>query len=214
MNCNEKAIRDRLKNCRILIIEDDQDLAPRLADLYASWGIKKTNMTHRRCVRGHKYGGLDLLCAKPDSFDLICVDIMLPWDERNLKKCDDLQQQWNKLQAKVSSLRDRGLVSGTEMGKLRSDLSTIARNMRKTINREAGVKMIIEWCTKMKKKLSETWTPSAAILFLTARQESSLPTENKKIQEFLGEHSRVKWITKPALELQVVTGAAELLAQE
>jgi len=211
MSQDEKTIRERLKGRRVLIIEDDKDLAPRLGDVFKSWGVKATDIRYRRCVRGSDHGALDFLCSEADSLDLICVDIMLPWDEEALKTCDNRQHKWNELQEKVTKLRDRGPIADQDVNDMRSKLSVLSGQIRATIDRKAGVKMIIEWCKEMRKRSGKDWTPRAAILFLTARFEASLATEISEVKKYLSEFPKVKWITKPALELQVVTAAAELL---
>ena len=198
---------------KVLIIEDDLDLAPRLLDLFESWGVRACDMTHRRCVEGAVHGGLDLLHDEGDSFDLMCIDVMLPWDEAKLQACDELQQQWNQLQKEIAQVRDPTGTGKDVITDLRNDLRTLSKEMRATIDRKAGVKMIMKWCIEMREKLGNAWIPHAAILFLTARQEPSLAAEVKEIRDYLGDHSNMRWTTKPAIELQVVTAAAELLVQ-
>ena len=95
---------------------------------------------------------------------------MLPWDEDNLKTCDDRQHEWNELQEKVTSLRDRGPTESKDLADVRRKLTVLAGQMRATIDRKAGVKMITEWCREMRKRSGRDWRARAAVLFLTARR--------------------------------------------
>jgi len=212
MGLDEKTIREGLKGRRVLIIEDDPDLAHRLIDLFGFWSVKADDIAHRRCVKGALHGALDLLNDSGDSFDLMCVDVMLPWDEERLKASDDLQRQWNELQEKITLLRDYRATEDDEIGELRNEIGTLSEQMQATIDRKAGLRMIVEWCKGMKERFGDAWVPHTAILFLTARQAPSLAAEITEIKDYLGDHPNMKWITKPALESQVVTAAGELLA--
>ena len=63
MSPDEKAIREQLSGRRVLIIEDDVDLAPRLGDIFKLWGVKPNDIRHRRCVRGSNTVPL-IFCAR------------------------------------------------------------------------------------------------------------------------------------------------------
>lgn len=203
MGSDEKRTTKALEGRRILIIEDDKDLTLRLKELFESCGVRSVSV--KRCVSGSRQGGLDLLLKRGDDFDLICVDIMLPWSEGNLKECQGLQRAWNQLQKEVANLRENR-ASAADLAHPRDRLNKLSQEIRARIDREAGIKMIQHWRQEMTKKAGGQWSPRAAILILTAGQEEeSLAAE-------LGElTNRTRWITKPAFESQVLMAAAELL---
>jgi DNA-binding response OmpR family regulator len=211
MKWNPDLIRNRLKNRRVLLVEDDKDLAPRLEHVFAECGAR---VVARRCVIGESEGALNLLLQETDPFDLVCVDIMLPLTETDLKECDGLQQEWDELQKEISKVRrsyrdeDFSGKARQEVEDLRKKLDELDRAMRGKINREAGMNMIQQWCDRKRQKCGITWTPSAGILFLTARQALSLADRVKEIKV------DTKWIIKPSSVEQILEAAAELLMQK
>jgi len=203
MGSDEERTTKALKGRRILIIEDDKDLTLRLKELFESCGVRSVSV--KRCVRGARQGGLDILLKRGDDFDLICVDIMLPWSERDLKECQVLQREWNQLLKEVAKLREKR-ASGDDLAEQRDRLNKLSQEIRARIDREAGIKMIQHWRQEMSKKAGGQWSPKAAILILTAH------LKDESLAAGLAEFTRrTRWITKPAFQWQVLTAAAELL---
>ena len=205
MEWTEDEIRDRLKARRILVIEDDPDLAPRIERLFQMYGAAKVVI--KRCVVGPNEGGLDALCKRGGEFDLVVVDIMLPWDEDALKRCDGLQKEWNALQKEAAELRHKKDAQ-RRLASLRKELQWLSEAPRKEIDDKAGVKLIKQWREALKDSSVGDARPEPPILFLTARQPESFAQE--ELQQIM---VSARWITKPVLELQVLTAAAELLAE-
>jgi CheY-like chemotaxis protein len=205
MDWNEDDVRHQLKDWRILVIEDDSDLAPRIEHLFVTYGAAA--IVIKRCVVGPKEGGLDALRESGRKFDLVIVDIMLPREEDALQRCDDLQKKWNDLQKEAAELRHKK-DSQRRLSDLRKELQWLSETIRKEIDDKAGVKMIEQWCTTPQDRSVEDVIPQVPILFLTARQPESFG--QAELQQTT-KHAR--WITKPALDWHVLTTAAELIAE-
>lgn len=206
MDWTEDRIRRELAGRTILIVEDDIDLALGVKQLLKAYGVKEKDVTIKRCVEGDTHGGLDILREKGWGFDLIVVDNMLPWNEVALRECDDLEEQWDRLQAQIGPLRGRKGVDA-QLKRLRERLTIVSQRLRATIDRAAAIKMIKQWLAETPKPAAESSAGQPAILFLTARQEESL-------RSAFGEcEIPWRWLTKPALQSQVLTAAAELFSE-
>jgi len=137
---------------------------------------------------------------------LLCVDIMLPWDERMLLRCDQLHHERDELDKEIAELRsEKG--ADDRLAELRQQRNEISVWLQTTIDRVAGVKLIKQWSKELSGESDVPWTPPTAILFLTARQPEADDIEVTRISQY------AKWLKKPALELQVVETAAELLVE-
>lgn len=205
----EERIISLLSERTLLVVEYDRELARRLCVLFKRWGIKEVVV--RRCATGEE-GALDLLVKREEELDAVCVDTMLPWDENALRTCDDLSEAWNKLQAEVAANSGGhgpgSRLSGVDEDNLRDRLNIVSKQMRAVIDREAGLKIIKQWLRPDPKGPLRVTVP---VLFLTASQEESL---KKEAEEIPGPYASelVKWVTKPATELQVVEALAELIS--
>jgi CheY-like chemotaxis protein len=206
-------IEGQLHGCRVLIVEDISDLATELTALFEEHGAK--DIVLRRSARGKPSGALETLLEEGDSFHIIVVDVMLPRDEAALRACDTWRAKRESFVAPIFEFRER-LTSGDLPEKDRADLEFKLKDLRarqnvfprKIVNcldREAGVKIVHEWFETMKSKKGVDWEPRAGILFLTARHRTSLPVQ-------FGDFTRrTRWITKPAMEEQIMAAIAELL---
>ena len=205
MDWTDDRIRQELAGRRVLVIEDDIDVAHSVRRLLIDYGVKDDDITIKRCVEGDSQGGMNVLRREGWGFDLVVVDVMLPYDEAALATCDDLQHQWDQLQEQIAPLRGRkGVIA--QLTRLRERLTIVSKRLRATIDREAGVKMINQRLAETLKTAAEPFARRPAVLFLTARQEESF-------RSVLGEcEIPWRWLTKPALESQLVTAAAELLS--
>jgi CheY-like chemotaxis protein len=205
MDWSEDQIRQQLKDRRILVIENDRDLAPSIKDLFLSYGAD--DVVIKRCAVGSTEGGLDALRERGHDFHLVVVDIMLPWDEDALRRYDHLQEKRNHLQNQAAELRHKKNVQG-RLANLRNEVQWLEKASSKEIDDDAGVKMIAQWRAIPEDPGVGHLIPKPPMLFLTARQETSFgEDELAKIRQ----HTR--WLTKPVLELQMLAAAAELVAE-
>ena len=78
MVLTDEQIRTTLSGRRILIVEDDPDLAPRLARLFRRYGTQEPVM--KACAEGERNGGLEALVQQDPPFDLAVVYVRLPAD--------------------------------------------------------------------------------------------------------------------------------------
>lgn len=202
MEWTDNVIQKHLKKRRILIVEDDPDLAPRLERSFRTWGVE--DVVIRRCVTGKTQGAIDLL-EKDSNFDLICLDMMLPFTELKLNRCDDLQKQWDDLQAKIIESSEQG----KKLAKLRDDLEDLSTQMDGLIDRVAGLRMVhalldLQANTHFS-ELEDAVFP-IPILFLTARQQEAVSEEAK-----LPIPNGCFWLTKPVRERHLMETAARLI---
>lgn len=206
MDWTEAKIKQQLAGRRVLIVEDDIDLACGLKQLLQAYGVEDKDIVVRRCVKGDDQGGLNALHRAGWEFDLILVDTMLPWDETALKACDKLQKEWDDLQVQIAPMRGQSGFDA-ELTALRAKLTFVSSQLRATIDREAGAKMINQWLAEPLKLATGRSAKRPAVLFLTARQEAPLRPLVSKCKV------RSRWLTKPALEAQILRAAAELLSE-
>jgi DNA-binding response OmpR family regulator len=204
MEWTDESIRKQLSDRRILVVEDDIDLAPRWERWLKEWGVRE--VVRRRSVRGKKEGALDLL-QHDSAFDLICLDVMLPRDDIDLHVSDQLQSEWDSIQAEILKMpQDKRTFR--QIARLRSSLDELAKRMHRLIDREAGARMVADWLEslpKAKTRHQRHHLSPVPILFLTARQEDA-------VAKIVGaEPDNSQWITKPVRQRSLVEAAAELI---
>jgi CheY-like chemotaxis protein len=203
MEWTDQILRKRLKDCRILIVEDDLDLCPRLEQCFRNWDVKDVVVC--RCVHGKTKGAIDLL-RKDDAFSLICLDCILPWTEDNLRHCDLLQEEWDRLQAQITETPP----DAKRLQKLRGKLDVLSDRMSALIDRDAGLRMVYELLRLTSNTespgLEDTRSP-IPILFLTARKQDAVSGEAKRPLP-----KNCRWLLKPLRERHLIEAAAQLIA--
>ncbi len=211
MGLTDQEVRDILKERRILIVEDDSDLAKRLVRLFHR-RYKTLKPVVKGCMNGAKEGGLDALRKDEPPYDLAIVDVRLPLSEKQLADNRGLEEEWSELQAQLMEYPGVGEEDDTpDLEDLRAKIDAVHRAMRNNIDDWAGINMVKEWVKEMKKeekkKSDNEWRQRTGILYLTARSDQEAQEAAERAVGIC------HWLTKPVSSKTLAQEAAGLIKQ-
>lgn len=205
MQSTDQKVLEALQQKRILVVEDDPDLGPRLCRLFERNATLAPVV--KRCMEGLKEGGLEALLGGVPPFHLAVVDVRLPRNEIQLGNITVCQKNRDELQKRLIDLPGAGEEEEPEeLGKLRHRIQAVDLEIGQSIDPDAGIKMVEQWVKEMRKSNGDNWKPQTAILYLTARVADEI--RDRALQAV--EHSA--WLSKPVTAEKVVNSAAKLIA--
>jgi CheY-like chemotaxis protein len=147
---------------RILIVEDDRHLGPRLEELVRSLDDFEAVRVQSR------EAGLAKLRDNGAGYDLVIVDIMLPTNQTALRDLRRLEADYDAAERKYYRLSEANRDGGKGV-RLREDMQGLLAQARQASGYEAGITMLTEWL----KELPEN-SRRPAIVYLTAKSEKSV----------------------------------------
>jgi DNA-binding response OmpR family regulator len=182
MTAETDASYEELRDCRVLVVEDDDTLARRIADrLHAYTGVKPRVAHSVR--QAHR-----IVADAQGGFELAVVDVMLPQTEVAWKRVRALEQ---RLDEAARAIREVGPLPSDEAAKIRLadaryDRARALPAITDSIDRRAGIGMVKEWRDK--------GTLLCPVLYLTA------VGNDLAIKDGLdaGGANRSDWLVKPA----------------
>jgi response regulator of citrate/malate metabolism len=163
MSLDTQQAKNVLKNCRVLIAEDEDPLARRIARLIKDYSQFDPVITH------YMEEARQIMANEKQGFDLVILDIMLPTSEEDVQ---DIQILKEKLQEKLGVLSEAIALSNQQpenkdakiaVSEARDAQALILKQIDRLIDREGGIQLVKEW------RAANCTFP---ILFLTAGSEA------------------------------------------
>lgn len=152
---------------RILIVEDDRDLGPRLVSFLQQ--IDHISVVHKETIEA----GLAELTRS--SFDLLALDVMLPQDDDALTRCRKLDKEYEEAVEDYHELSDADK-EGAKGARLRMKMEETLKKAKGLIRHKGGIEMLVQWFPKLPPK-----GPRPAILYLSAKGDKVLREEAENL---------------------------------
>ena len=193
---HEEILGSKLKNCNVLIVEDEKYLAEVLSKRFYQFTSVQPIIAHYM-DEANKY-----VLEEEIEFHLAIVDTMLPKSEGSYKSVNEKKTELLNVRKKINSAREHSLDNKleAELEKYRYQRLKIIKSINALIEPEGGIDIIEEWRNQQKK---------FPILFLTAIGKEDIAMKGKRIA---GEKSSV-WIVKPVNSNYMLKKCEELLAK-
>lgn len=195
---NTRFIKDALRNCQVLIVEDDIRLAENLAELFKEYTDKDAVIAY--CMQtAHEQ-------ILQKEFNLAIVDVMLPGTEDDFQKICDYEKILAKIRRtieKIDTLSDDDKDREKLMDARYKRAETL-NQIDNLIRRDGGIELVKEWSRSDSSKIRDI-----AILYLTA------VGNNASIQRGLSAakgHS--DWLVKPVPSIKILEKAMELIQKK
>jgi len=185
-----------LKNCRLLIIEDDDSLALRISSLFSiHTGIDPV-------IINNMEDAIDIVNKEKKKFDLAIVDIMLPSNDVFYKKVRELEMLLNTIQDELSKISSFSNEDNREKSSdLRYRRSQALKQLNEIVYNRNGIHVVEQWRKDKKNKVKQF-----PILFLTATGSDGV------VREGLGIAGRYSdWAIKPAPSEVILEKSTKLL---
>lgn len=194
----EEETREELRGARILVVEDDENVAERLVTWFTRYGASEV------VVRYAVDAGLEELKSKGEDYDLIVVDVMLPETEKAYKEIQVYRMKLKEClkilkQEEETDLRDKEFRESVD--KARENRQYLLRRITFLIKKTGGIEMVRRWVRGSKRK------SSPPIIYLTALGSSD--EINHGIAA--AEQENVEWLIKPVTVKTLMDTAAELI---
>jgi DNA-binding response OmpR family regulator len=189
-------VENALRNCRILVVEDDAPLAKRIAALFKEYTNVEPIIAHSAQEAS------DIVAGAAGSFGLAIVDVMLPETVADYEDIQQYQEIINHARQKIEEAGPPPHDEDTETA-LRDARYERAQALKQTedlIDSEGGIKLVAGW-----RRVSSN---RPAILYLTAVGSDAVV---KKGLSVAGQ--RATWIVKPMRSEQILEQCANLLQE-
>ncbi len=141
MSIDSQQVKETLNQRRVLIVEDDRELANRIASLIEGFTEAKPVVVHtmetaRKKVRGAK-----------DRFDLALLDIMLPRTEEHFGKIGVLEERLETLRIviKGANSRQKDDSMWEALVDARDERAYVQRQIEELIVLDGGIQLADEW---------------------------------------------------------------------
>jgi DNA-binding response OmpR family regulator len=190
----EKVMRGK----RILIIEDDDFLARKLAELLKQFTLEETIIAHS--VEAAK----NLLEGKTVDFDLAVVDVMLPDTEQDYKEIQEFREKMEQLAYEIKKIEQASDHSGARerLSQARYQRSLFHERIFDRVKEEGGIELVQTWVENRSKTTNKLFP----VLFLSALGNQNVISKVERIEGLLE-----KWIVKPVEEGVLLTECSNLL---
>ena len=199
MRFTEEQIRERLIGKHVLIVEDEKDLAKRLAELFHEITGQAATVVHTmECAREV----MNDAAARP--FDLVVMDVMLPKTRMTYKDIDD---HLATLDAQRTIIAKIGVPATTveqqqELVEARAARAQALAAINDLIRDRGGIELIEEW-----RSGSMQHAENVAVLYLTAIGNEVAVNEGLQVAR-----GPAAWLVKPVASGEILQHAAELVA--
>jgi DNA-binding response OmpR family regulator len=194
MTIDEKQVKNALEKCRILIVEDDRELANNLFELIKSFTQPEPLVVHTMETALKQV----LKINKSIDFDLVILDVMLPRTEEQLKKIEQFQMELEELRNIIRALKSKteGLPQ-SEMEAARAKRARIQWQIDELVVPDGGIQLVKDW---------HNAGIQFPILFLTAVGD---PEKINRGKASAGKCC--EWIIKPAPDEEILAKCLTLL---
>jgi DNA-binding response OmpR family regulator len=182
-----------LKNRLVLIVEDDRELAGRIASL-----IKEYTGLDPKVANSVEAARNSVDAARQD-FGLVIMDVMLPPLENNLTLIERLEERLESLRKRIkeAAARPNDEDMKSNLFKARDERAHVLDQIDALIDAEKGFELVSKW-----RQTGHTFP----ILFLTAVGADDIVKQGK---EAAGERS--DWIVKPVSSELILEKCVDLL---
>jgi DNA-binding response OmpR family regulator len=193
MAIDENRVKSALDKYRILIVEDDRELAENLFFL-----IKLVIFKQEPVVVHTMEAAVREVANEAVGFGLVILDVMLPETEEHLKKIEQFQMMLDELRNLIKSLKYKtDELSQSEIEAARDKRARCQRQIDDLVVQVGGIQLVEEW-RKNKRDFP--------VLFLTAVGDKDIVERGRRIA---GDDS--DWITKPSTNELILEKCANLI---
>jgi DNA-binding response OmpR family regulator len=136
-----KEIKDVLRDCQILIVEDDNTLAKHLITLFKNYTGKNPSVAH------YMDQASNIFTRTQGKFNLAIVDIMLPETQQDYTDIQYFETKLEELRIRI----ERAIELSDEENKkialtnARFERAQALREMQNRIKREGGIELVEKW---------------------------------------------------------------------
>ncbi len=193
----EEADYGALKGWRVLIVEDDEELAARMRGL-----VEERTKVPPVVVHSMQEANEAMRGSRDESFGLVIMDVMLPETEKDFA---NIQSQMRIIDEARSTIRRLGpnpndSTSQTALAKARHKRAAALSVIDELIVKDGGIRLVEKWFAK-------SANASLAVLYLTAVGNEA---ETRRGID-LAPH-RSAWLTKPTSSEEILRKMTELLS--
>jgi len=185
----------------ILIVEDEETVRKWVRDVLEGRGYRQfLEAEHIEQARS-------LMKEHWDKIVLIVMDVMLPENESDAIKIQELMEQREPAYDRWLRLEDEGKYkTDPDWLKARFDVDLYDRKIFEILNVEGGVQLIEEWG----KEFGKDGKLDKPVLYLTARENEAVT--KKGISLVVG--GKAEWRVKPVTSEQLISGTKKILLVE
>lgn len=208
---NEQMRLEVLKGKRVVIVEDDAELATRLKAELEQYGMIVEG--HIAWIRGEG-GAIECLRVKGPKVDLLILDVMLPATEENYKQLIAIEKELKDLRGtfvRASSSQPQTEDFNQKLQEARNRRKDLLAKSRELIEKEGGVDLVEE-VLRVDPPL-----PLPPVVFLTAVGHEQIIV---RAQTVIQEQSKVRketirslWLVKPQTIGAILDAAVDLIGK-
>lgn len=191
-------IKEALGGRRILVVEDDEPLAQRIAKLFQEYTDREPEIA--RCMEDAD----KIIANNQELFSLLIIDVMLPKTHEDLEEIRNHEDTLNELRDQITTAGSRPLgdeARQQELLALRHKRSRVLEQIDGLIEEEGGIKLVEKWRSD-----ASAYRQAFPVLYLTAvGNEASM----QRGHDVKGD--RVDWVVKPVPSETILQKSAVLL---
>lgn len=195
MQFTKKQIKNILQGSSILIVEDNVDLAKRIANLLEPYCGVEPFLAHsvEKAEEVIESGSI--------KFSLAIVDVMLPKTEEKYMEIQEHVETLEQIRNEIHNSTTQSDYENSKVIEARAKRITVLDLINDLIEKRAGIELVKSW-----QPILEKQNRSFPVLYLTAVGDPASDHEGLVIA---GEHSL--WTVKPAIAQEILEKCAILI---
>jgi CheY-like chemotaxis protein len=201
---------DEVATKRVLHVENDRRLVTSFREVVRDeLGAIDSSLTLHYGVALHMKDATDRLVDKKEKFDALIVDLMLPRNEDEFKRLEELERKRREKLHQLIEKTDHEEELNAETLGLRKDIDDMDNDIEDCLDMEGGYEVLRKWAVALdpsgdKKNPRPLEIP---VIFWTAR---GLPEVRNRCKSIVAE-KYFKWFEKPTDELEVLETVVKMI---